>query len=286
MRFPPNRCDILACAVAMALIAGCGPSRTAMPAPDAAENSTRPVLAAASPYLAAVATELLDDVTIVPLASPGACPGHFDLRPSQIEQLASAAVLLRFDFQAELDGKLAGRLGDRLAVVPVSVPGGLCDPHAYEAVCRQVADRLVERHMLAPDEAKARLTHIAARMRRLLAGIKRQVDDAGLSGTPVVAGQHQADFCRLLGLDVVATLTSADTARPSTLDDAVAAGQRAGVKWIIANRPEGRRLADVVADRLDATVLVFDNFPESDQREAFDRLVRANVRTLVEGARP
>lgn len=115
--------------------------------------------------------------------------------------------------------------------------------------------------------------------------MKSQVSDARLVKTPVVASRHQEEFCRLLGLDVVATLGSADTARASMLDRAVAEGEQAGVKWIIANRPEGRRLADVVADRLGARVLMFDNFPEPGRSEAFDRLVRANVCVLVEGAR-
>ncbi|MBN1591047.1 MAG: zinc ABC transporter substrate-binding protein [Pirellulales bacterium] len=285
MRFLGSSLSLLAGVATMAMMAGCGSSAATPAASGSTPEDQRPTIAAASPYLAAIGTDLLGPARIIPLASPGMCPGHFDLRPSQIEELASVAVLLRFDFQNSLEEKLASRV-EGLQVLSVSVTGGMCDPHVYEAACRQVADALVQRGILSPEQAEARLADIAARMRLLRASIKEQVADARLAGIPVVASCHQADFCRLLGLDVVATLTAADTARASTLDHAVEAGQRAGVEWIIANRPEGRRLADVVADRLGATVLVLDNFPESDPKEAFDRLVRANVRVLVEGVRP
>jgi zinc transport system substrate-binding protein len=212
------------------------------------------------------------------------CPGHFDLRPSQIERLASAKLCLRFDFQKGLEQKLVGRLGDDLTIKSISLPAGMCVPASYEAACRQTADILVEQGFLPKEQAGKRLEAVTARMNELSRWMRGQVNDAGLADKPVVTSFHQAEFCRALGLNVVATLTAADTARASMLDKAVEAGEREGAKLIIANRPEGRRLADVVADRLGAKVIMFGNFPENDEPEAFDRLVRANVWALTEGA--
>ncbi|HBO43964.1 MAG TPA: hypothetical protein DD670_08540 [Planctomycetaceae bacterium] len=267
--------------LAVGLSAGCDRgSRSNLSAVD----DDRLTVGVSNSYLAAIATDLSDRVKIVPLAAPGMCPGHFDLRPSQIEALGSAKLLLRFDFQTALEEKLAGRLGTDLTIARVSLPGGMCDPDSYEAACRQVADAFVERGIISAERAEARMADIAARMTALRAFMKEQVGAARMAGKPVVASVHQETFCRVLGLDVVATLTGGDGARASALDAAVAAGEQAGVKWIIANRPEGRRMADFVADRLGAVVLVFDNFPDSGEPAAFDRLVRSNVRTLVEGA--
>lgn len=266
--------------LAVGLPAGCDRgSRASLPSIDDA----RPVVGVSNSYLAAITADLSDEVTIVPLAAPGMCPGHFDLRPSQIESLASASLLLRFDFQTALEEKLAGRLGKDLVIKQVSLLSGMCDPNSYESACRQVADAFVECGIVSSERAEARMAQIGARMTQLRAAMKEQVAAAGMEGKPVVASVHQEAFCRVLGLDVVATLTGGDAARASILDDAVAAGERAGAKWIIANRPEGRRMADFVADRLGAVVLVFENFPESDEPGAFDRLVRSNTRTLVEG---
>ena len=83
-----------------------------------------------------------------------------------------------------------------------------------------------------------------------------------LPGCPVLASGHQADFCRWLGLRVVKEISSADNSRVVDLDEAIKAGEAAGVRVIVANEPEGRRAADAVADRLQARVVVFANFPE------------------------
>jgi nucleoside-diphosphate-sugar epimerase len=51
---------------------------------------------------------------------------------------------------------------------------------------------------------------------------------------------------------------------------------------VIANRPEGRGLADALADRLGAKVVMFDNFPvEYDGQVSFDRLVLDNIHWLI-----
>ena len=123
-------------------------------------------------------------------------------------------------------------------------------------------------------------------MAELTAWMNAEIDAARLRGTPVLASGHQDVFCRRLGLNVVGTFSGADTAQASAMEEAVAAGEKAGVKWIIANLPEGRRMADVLADRLGATVIVFGNFPEPDEEQAFDALVRRNVDHLTATARP
>ena len=162
----------------------------------------------------------------------------------------------------------------------------MCDPAGYRDACRHAADALVEAGLLARADADARLAAISRRMAELTAWMNAEIDAAQLRGTPVLTSGHQEAFCRLLGLNVVGTFSGADAAQASAMEEAVAASEKAGVKWIIANLPEGRRMADVLADRLGATVIVFGNFPEPDEEQAFDALVRRNVNHLTAAARP
>jgi hypothetical protein len=139
---------------------------------------------------------------------------------------------------------------------------------------------------LSPVEADQQLAAIAGRLHKLSVWTADQTDRAGLGSAAVVCSRHQAAFCRYLGLNVAATFSAADTAQPSQIDRAVKAGQEAQVRWIVANRPEGRQLADALGERLGATVAVFGNFPEKLGPQAFDELVRANVTALVKAAQP
>jgi len=245
-----------------------------------------PKIATTTSYLEAAARDLLgDNLSVVRLAEPGTCPGHFDIRPSQVAELRQCRALLRFDFQKSLDAKLAGAETNQPRVAQVLLPGGMCRPDSYLSACRQIADHLVALDLLARTNADARLQSIASRLDALSRDATNRVARAGLAGSPVIASGHQRDSCQWLGLKVVAAFRAADTASIGEIEEAIAAGQLAQIKLVIANLPEGRRTADALAERLKARVVVFENFPAlRNGRVSFDEMLSANVETLVRTA--
>lgn len=241
-------------------------------------------IAVTNSYLAAVCRDLLgEDRGVLVLSGAGSCPGHFDVRPSQARAMRDCRLVLRFDFQQSLDAKLSAWGGRETAIAPVSVADGLCVPTCYLSACRQVAEAMVERDLLAADAAKDRLAEIERQTTELQAELSERVRQAGLAGTAVLASGHQAGFCRSLGLQVAGTFRGADQAGVAGIDRAIEQGEQAGVTLVIANRPEGRKLADALADRLDARVVLFGNFPGPDEC-TFAGLVRANVKRLTGSA--
>jgi zinc transport system substrate-binding protein len=57
-------------------------------------------VATTTSYLECAARDLLSEhFTVLRLAEPGTCPGHFDMRPSQVTELRQCRALRRFDFQ-------------------------------------------------------------------------------------------------------------------------------------------------------------------------------------------
>lgn len=242
-------------------------------------------IAVSSTYFASAVRDVMgEEIGLLVLAEPGMCPGHFDLRPSQVRQLRSCALTVRFDFQQGLDSRLGG-LADLPPVVAVRVPGGMCEPESYVAACREVAEALICAGLVSRETAEGQLTDVARRMDRLSDWAGTQLRLAGLEGAPVLSSGHQAAFCRRLGLKVAGTFSAADTATPGQIDAAVKQGVDAGVRFVIANLPEGRQLADALAGRLGAKVAVFGNFPAAGEAQAFDALFRHNVGSLLEVAR-
>ena len=81
--------------------AGCGKV-------DEDENNVE--IAVTNTYIQSAVQDFLgNDKSVFCLTSPGMCPGHFDMRPSQIRELSKCRLLVRFDFQEGLDKKIAGR---------------------------------------------------------------------------------------------------------------------------------------------------------------------------------
>ena len=264
------------CLLVLIAPAGCEKKETAAP----------PAVAASTSYLECAAREFLGDGdSVLLLAGPGMCPGHFDIRPSQVRRLRGCRVLLRSDFQESLDEKLAKLASTGLRIVPVKIDGGLCEPASYLAACRQAAEAFVAAGLLDRAEADARLAVVSKRMKALDDWVAEQIAAAKLQGRPVLAGEHQAVFCHRLGLNVVATFRGSDTASIGDIDAAVQSARRAGVKIVVANLPAGRRLADALAEPLGAKVVVFGNFPATSRNGAFDKLIRGNVAKLVAASR-
>ena len=240
-------------------------------------------VATSTSYLEAAAGDLMEtEFATLRLAEPGSCPGHFDIRPSQAAELRQCCALLRFDFQNSLDGVLEGEGTNHLQIIGVSAGAGLCKPDTYLAICRQVAEGLVQGEWLARTNAGTRMQALAERMQALAKECTNRVARAGLTGVPVIASAHQKEFCEWLGLKVESSFRAADTASIAEIDEAIRKGQLAGVKFVIANLPEGRRTADALAQRLGAKVVVFENFPAlSNGRVSFDAMVRRNIEGLL-----
>lgn len=245
-------------------------------------------VATTTSYLEAAAHDLLGaPLTVLRLAEPGTCPGHFDIRPSQVAELRRCRVLLRFDFQKPLDARFAGAGTNGPAVAEVVLRGGMGRPDSYRSACRQVADHLVTLGLLARTNAEVALEAVAGRLDALAYEATNRVAQAGLGGLPVLASGHQRDFCEWLGLNVVATFRAADTASIAEIEAAIDAGKLGQVKLVIANLPEGRRTADALAERLRAEVVVFENFPAlHDGRVSFDAMVQRNLGALLRRAAP
>ena len=229
---------------------------------------------------AAVRDLLGHDAELLSLAGPGMCPGHFDIQPSQVQRLRRCELVLRMDFQASLDEKI----GPDPRIAPIRVSGGLCVPQTYLQICRQVADAMVAADQLDSQTSDKKLALIANRVNQAGVEAKQQIDDAGLTGAKVLVSRHQADFCRYLGMEVVAELPAGDEASVKAIDQVITVGRREGVRWVVANRPEGTQAADAIGKSLRAGVIVLENFPDPEAPNAFDLLLRHNVAILTAAA--
>ena len=267
---------LAAALAAVAVLAGCRPGRPA-------EGRPRTVVAASS-YLESAAREFLGADMVVSLAPPGMCPGHFDLKPSHAAAIRNAALLVRFDFQARLDKQLSRLGGNRPGVVVVKLPEGLGIPATYLQACRQVGEALVAAGLVEGPAARKRLEEIADRLRRLDAQLRRDVGH--LAGTPVLASEHQAAFCRYLGLKVSATFPPSEAIRISQVEQCLSIGRADKARCVVANLQEGTAAARGLADRLKVPMVVFSNFPAmSDEQRNFDAMARANVAALLKALR-
>ncbi len=243
-------------------------------------------VAVTNSYLQCAVRDLCgDDVTVMCLAPPGMCPGHFDISPAQVRQLRDCRLLLLFDFQQKVEAGLTRLKDNGLKTCLVTGPEGLCVPQSYLAVCREVARLLASEYPEWASRLTERVAAIEARLGALSGELTAAVHASQAASAKVLVSNHQAEFARWLGLEPVATFVGSDIETVSNIDHCLqqAAGQ--DVRFVIANRQEGTALAQALAARLGARAVVFGNFPRDVAAGGgFDGLVRANVAALLEAA--
>ncbi len=243
-------------------------------------------IAVTNSYLGSVVAELCgDDTDVLCLAPPGMCPGHFDISPLQVEQLANCRLLLLFDFQEQIEQRLSRLQKKGLKTVLVSKPGGLCVPETYLEVCRQVSKVLSSEYPEMSGSYRQRLSVIEKGLEGLSEELLGKVRREGVSSAKVVVSNHQADFARRLGLETIATFVGSDIETVAGIDHCIKKAEGQDVRFVIANKQEGVAVAKALAQRLGAGAVVFSNFPElGGGANPFHELLRANVAALLEVA--
>lgn len=251
------------------------------------DDSPQPTIAVANSYLAAVVRDLgVDSSNVMTFVPPGMCPGHFDLTPSQANRLLSCSVLLVFDFQNQIASSLPRVSKSGLKVIVISPQPGLCVPDTYLSVVRQVAAALDSANTNPAADAASRLTAIENRMKALERKMQSEIDTAGIRNAPILVSKHQEVFTQWLGLNPIGTFRGSDTETPGPIQTALESAAQQPMRWVVANRQEGTELAQTLANRLSARLVVFGNFPEATHEggelPAFDSLICDNLRHLVE----
>jgi zinc transport system substrate-binding protein len=249
---------------------------------SAQPDDPRPTVAVTTSYLECALRDIAgDEFRVASLLPPGSCPGHFDVSPSMLDTLAHAKLMLRFAFQASLDDKLHHFRDNGLTITAITSPEGLCLPSTYAVACRNVCEALAEAHPEGAERYRRRLAEVESRMDALTAEMRSEVERRGLAGARVLSSGHQSHFSRALGLEVVATFTGREAAGFKELERCLDAGRHSDIRFVIANLQEGVMLAEPVAHRLGAAMVVFSNFPMMQGDETtFDALVRRNLAAL------
>jgi len=218
---------------------------------------------------------------IVSIAPPGMCPGHYDLRPEEAMRLRAARVAFFFDFQRSLAERLQESALETTTVIVAPLPG-LSVPSTYVDATKKIAGELAKMNPETSRMLNQKIREVASQMHAIEHVIRQEIASSRWHGCAVVASEHQAAFCRWLGLSVVATLPPSDAATPGKINDLIRLAQEKRVSVVVANLQEGVKTAETIAQQLNVPCVVFSNFPQMTEGEdSFAALVRRNVSALM-----
>lgn len=213
---------------------------------------------------------------------PGTCPGHFDIRPAQAMRLREARFAVFLDFQSKLAERLQNTVLTTTPLV-VSPQNGLCIPDTYVAAATVIARALSESDPASSMTLTMRLERLQRSLDALSRELHEKIRESAWRNARVVSSAHQRAFCEWLGLNVIATLPTADAASPTMVERTLTEIRRNRAVAVIANLQEGTQAASAIASAAGVPMVIFSNFPElSPEEPDFAAMVRRNVARLLQ----
>ncbi len=204
-----------------------------------------------------------DHVETLNLVPPNQHPGNFDIKPDDIQKLATAKLFLLQGLPGEtyVDKLVSAANNPNLIVIKANISGNWMIPSIQSAAVDKVLSALSE---VDPENATTYQRAAEKYKQRIQAketDIKNKLAKANVSKINVIASVRQADFLQWAGFYVLATFSSPSSLTPQVVKDLVDKGKAGGVTLVINNLQDGADAGKAIAEELKAKNLNLSNFP-------------------------
>jgi zinc transport system substrate-binding protein len=231
-----------------------------------------------------VADGKVETRTLIP---PGVCPGHYDVKPSDIEALANSKALFIHDYQQSFQniaGAIEAAEDADLIITVLNVTGNWMVPAVQAEAVSKIAQALGE---IDPENAAYYQERAMEREQAILdygEEVKNRLQDAGVDGVKVICAAMQEGFVRWAGVDVVATYGRPEDLSPAQMEELVAEAREAGVGLVIDNLQSGATtLGAAMEQDIEAVPVTISNFPGGlENTETWEKAIDKNVDLLLE----
>jgi len=229
--------------------------------------------------------DLVEVVNIIP---PAQCPGHFDVKPGDIQKLADADLFLMHGWQGEMFSQALINSANNpdLTVVVLNVQVGenanWMTPSVQMSAVDKIAaalSQLDEKNSVNYEEAAAEYKNtITAKGAEIITRLARE----NLGDVNVMCADQQADFVGWTGLNIVSVYGRPDTMTPQVVKGLVDKGREENVTLIIENMQSGEDAGAGLAEELGCRRIILSNFPGGyADTETWEKAIDYNVELIL-----
>ncbi len=260
--------------VAITALGGCTPAKT----------TKLKVMTGTSLVTAIVERVGSDHVEVFNLVPPSQHPGNFDVKPSDIQNLSTAKLLLIQGLPGEtyIDKLIAAANNPDLTLVKASVPGNWMIPTVQSSAVDKILSALMD---VDPDNATD-YQAAAVKYKQAITDkdteIRAKLVKANVASINVIASTRQADFLTWAGFNVVGTFDSTVSLTSQAIKDLVDIGKAKGVALVINNLQDSEDAGKGIAASIGAKNINLSNFPGGfSNTDTWEKAIDYNVNLLL-----
>jgi len=233
-----------------------------------------------------VGGDMVDVVNIIP---PAQCPGHFDVKPGDIQKLADADLFILHGWQGE---KFSQELIDSannpdLTVVSLDIQTTENDNWMTPPVQQAAVDKIAGALAQADTENSAAYQQSATEYRDKISAketeIKARLVQENLSSVNVMCAEMQTGFVKWVGFNVIVAYGRPDSLTLQVIKESVDTGKAENVTLIIDNLQSGQDTGKGIAEELGCQRIILSNFPGGfDNTETWEKAIDRNIELILE----
>ena len=229
-----------------------------------------------------VGGEMVDVVNIIP---PAQCPGHFDVKPGDIQKLADADLFFLHGWQGEKFSQdlIASANNPDLTVIKIDLLGNWMTPPVQQEATETITAALCQADTKNSAAYQQSATEYKDKIAAKEAEIKARLAQASLSRINVMCAEIQAGFVIWTGFNVIASYGRADSLTPQVVKILVDVGRETRVSLIIDNMQSGQDAGAGIAEELGCTRIILSYFPGGfDNTETWEKAIDRNIELILE----
>ncbi len=216
-------------------------------------------------------------VTVQALVPGGMCPGHFDIKPRQMQEIERSDLFLYHGWEHWLP-KVTQATGLGTQIVGIDIAGEWMVPDVHVQAIHSVRGLMIS---LRPEQEAYYRERALKYENSVLEEAQTICRTFGPHGdTPVICSELQADFLTWAGFDVLGTYRRAESMTPRIMEDLIATGRLHKVRLVVDNRQSASSVGAGSAREIGAEHVVLTNFPVDG---SYLDALRNNVKTLESG---
>lgn len=211
---------------------------------------------------------------------PGQCPGHYDVKLSDIEQIKRADLVVSFKGMPFMDKTGSGG-GVRLLL---DTEGrNWMAPDSYVHGLNLLADRLSEYYPEDRDVIMSRKKAVIKEVRAYADSVTRRIGRAGLTGAPILSSSMLKEPLEWLGFHVVGEYGRPEAMSARQIVHLSKIGRENHILFVADNLQSGPDAGKGIADSLGTPHVVLTNYPSE---KGYLATLGENVDTILAAAVP
>lgn len=210
--------------------------------------------------------------TVLP---PGQCPGHYDVKPSDIEKIRKADLVVSFQGMPFM--KATGEGGQKLLLVDAEDRNWMA-PEAYLLGLNLLSEKLSERFPEDRNRILGSREKAVREVREGASSLLQRIKRAGLGGKPLIASSMQQEPLEWMGFHVVGAYGRPEAMSPREVVRLTKIGREQQAVAVVDNLQSGPDAGKGIAEALGIPHVVLTNFPSE---QGYLATLGGNIDTLT-----